>query len=507
MACTTILVGKGASYNGSTMMARNDDSGAGSFTAKKWVVSQPSEQAAVYRSVLSGVKIPLPGNPISYTACPNVLPGQGLWEGAGINAANVAMTATETISSNPRVLGADPLLKRPDKDGAADKEAGIGGIGEEDLVTLTLPYIRSAREGVERIGELLRDYGTYEMNGIGISDSEEVWWLETIGGHHFIAKRVPDDCCVIMPNQLGIDEFDLVDALGEQREHICSPDLLDFIRSNHLNLSMDENFEIINPRHIFGSHDDADHVYNTPRAWYMGKRLCPVGIVWEGEDADFTPESDDIPWALVPEMKLTPEEIKYLLSSHYQGTAYDPYGSYGDAAQRGKYRSIGINRNDFMALLEIRGYAPSAYRSIEWISFGSNAFNTMAPFYANVTTTPEYLSETGERVSTESFYWVSRMIAALADASYKRSLMHIERYEEQVLSMGHRLIREYDERQARALEEAADSEEASVELLRLRHSCNREMAEQLRSYADKTLSKVLYEQSNNMKNQYARSDA
>ncbi len=37
-----------------------------------------------------------------------------------------------------------------------------------------------------------------------------------MGGHHWIAKRVPDDCYVTMPNQLGIDEFDLTDALGEK---------------------------------------------------------------------------------------------------------------------------------------------------------------------------------------------------------------------------------------------------------------------------------------------------
>ena len=35
MACTTILVGKKASYDGSTIIARNDDSGAGNYTPKK----------------------------------------------------------------------------------------------------------------------------------------------------------------------------------------------------------------------------------------------------------------------------------------------------------------------------------------------------------------------------------------------------------------------------------------------------------------------------------------
>ena len=35
MPCTTILVGKKASYDGSTMIARNDDAGGKSFYSKK----------------------------------------------------------------------------------------------------------------------------------------------------------------------------------------------------------------------------------------------------------------------------------------------------------------------------------------------------------------------------------------------------------------------------------------------------------------------------------------
>ena len=41
MPCTTILVGKNASYDGSTMIARNDDSASGHFTPKKFVVVHP----------------------------------------------------------------------------------------------------------------------------------------------------------------------------------------------------------------------------------------------------------------------------------------------------------------------------------------------------------------------------------------------------------------------------------------------------------------------------------
>ena len=155
MACTTILVGKKASYDGSTMIARNDDSGSGHFTAKKFTVVHPEDLPKVYRSVLSHVEVPLPEGAMRFTAMPNAVEGKGIWAASGVNAANVGMTATETITSNPRVLGADPLVEyRPAKGGQPEVP---GGIGEEDIVYLVLPYIHTAREGVQRLGQAAAD--------------------------------------------------------------------------------------------------------------------------------------------------------------------------------------------------------------------------------------------------------------------------------------------------------------------------------------------------------------
>ena len=493
MACTTILVGKNASYDGSTMIARNDDSGAGHYMPKKFVVVHPEERQKIYRSVISHVEIELPDNPLRCTSMPNAVDGEGIWAASGVNAKNVAMTATETITSNPRVLGADPLVVyEPAKDG---KEEKAGGIGEEDIVYIVLPYITSAREGVKRLGSLLETYGTYEMNGIAFQDKDEIWWLETIGGHHWIARRVPDDVYVVMPNQFGMDEFDLEDAYGEQKGFMCSADLKEFVEKNHLNLSQDGSFI---PRDIFGSHDDSDHVYNTPRAWYMLRTLNPQTFTWDGPDADYTPLSDDLPWCLIPEKKITVEDVKYVLSSHYQGTPYDPYLSYGDKSMSGAYRSIGINRNDFMSLIQMRPEGGTAYGTLEWVAYASNAFNTMVPFYADVDETPEYLANTTGEVSTGNFYWTSRMIAAMADASYGKSLFHVEHYQENVLAKSHALINQYD-----AL--LADEKDPEKQM-ELKRKANRKVAEMVQKEASATLKKVLYELSNQMKNSYARSD-
>ncbi len=498
MPCTTILVGKKASYNGATIIARNDDSGAGHFTPKKYVTIHPEEQAGIYQSVLSHVKIELPEHPLRYTAMPNAVDGEGIWAACGVNEAKVAMTATETITSNPRVLGADPLVTyHPAENG---REEIIGGIGEEDIVYIVLPYIHSAREGVIRLGSLLEQYGTYEMNGIAFQDKDEIWWLETIGGHHWMAGRVPDDVYVVMPNQLGLDTFDLEDALTTQKDYMCSKDLREFIEENHLNLSLDGS---LNPRDAFGSHDDSDHVYNTPRAWFMERYLNPHTYKWDGEQADYTPASDDIPWCLKPEKKITIEDVKYVLSAHFQGTPYDPYGSYGDKSMKGAFRSVGVNRNDFLSVIEMRPEQADITENtgsiIQWVAFASNVFNVLVPFYGEVETTPEYLSNTTGEVSTENFYWASRMIAAMADASYRSSLFHIERYQMHVMAKGRELLHQYDALLA--------AEKETAKRQQLMQQANDAIAEMLKKETQDTLDKVLFELSSQMKNAYSRSDA
>lgn len=501
MACTTLLVGKKASFDGSTIIARNEDSPSGIFEPKKFVVVQPEDQPRHYKSVLAHTEIELPDDPMRYTALPNAIDKEGVWAAAGVNAANVAMSATETITTNERVRGADPFVEfvpakgKPGEDGYVPEQPG--GISEEDLVTITLPYISSAREGVERLGSLLERYGTYEMNGIAFSDTKEIWWLETIGGHHWIARRVPDDSYVTMPNQLGIDEFDIDDALGAQESFMCSADLREFVSQNHLDLSLDGR---LNPRDAFGSHSDADHVYNTPRAWAIQRFLNPTSNIWDGPDADFRPEDDDIPWCRVPERKVTVEDVKYALSLHYQGTPFDPYGTHGDKSRQGMYRPIGINRNSHLHIIQLRPYEPSATRAVEWLAFGSNAFNTIVPFYANVDSTPEYLANTTAQVTTESFYWANRIVAGLADAHFSACLPHIERYQESVPSHAYEILHRTD---AHIREVKATYAGASDEL----EEANQEIAAKLRLETDDLLDHVLFTASNGMRNGFSRSDS
>ena len=479
MPCTTILVGNKASYDGSTIIARNDD---GTFNPKKMVVIEKN-QPNKYKCVISHLEIELPKKSFKYTATPNVIKNNGLWPACGINEKNVSMTATETITSNPLVKGADPLVTY-EKDG---KKVKVGGIGEEDLVTIVLPYISSAREGVIRTGELLEKYGTYEMNGMAFADEKEIWWLETIGGHHFIAIRVPDDKVVMMPNSFGLDYFDLKDAYDKQVNNICSKDLKKFIKDNHLDITNNGKF---NPRVIFGSHSDQDHLYNTPRAWYMLKYFNPTTYDWIN-NPPYSPTSDNIPFSTVPERKVTIEDIKYVLGSHYQATEFDPYSS---SSRAGAYRTIGVPNSDCAGILQIRPYMPDELKGIEWMSLGGSGFTACFPQYVNVKNFPSYISGTTKDVSTNHMYWTSRLIAALVDAQYHKAVIEDERYLTKVFNESYRLLNEYDNKMIKTKDYSLSKE------------ANEKIIEMLKKESQDVLSKVLEIVSSNMKNKYHRND-
>lgn len=416
MPCTTLLAGKKATVDGSTMIARNEDFGH-ALNPKRFVVVKPEDQPTDYQSVNTKCKVDLPDHPMRYTALPEnntKLKTMGYWSEGGINVANVAMSATETSTTNSRVLGVDPLVKK--------------GIGEEDFVTIVLPYIHSAREGVELLGSYLKKYGTYESNGVAFSDKDEVWYMETIGGHHWAAKRVPDDSYVAAPNWFSITAFDFKDD-----DTLASDDLEAMINDHHMNVDGGSKYNL---RHIFGSHLDSDYEYNVPRQWYIQKLLNP---------SDPQPvDNIDLPFARKPEQKLTLEDFKYALSSHYQRTPYDIYNPDSTDAQRHQFRPIGIQRNQELHVLQIRNDVPEKIAGICWIAYGPNPYNAIAPFYANVNDTPATYRDTAETFDITKMYWLTHTIATIGDDHHRRYNMTIEEMQRSTVASGRHILLETD---------------------------------------------------------------
>lgn len=295
---------------------------------------------------------------------------------------------------------------------------------------------------------------------------------------------------MIAPNRFGLDHFDFDDAFGARKDFMCSADLREFIDNNHLDLNQNGRCDL---RDIFGSHSDMDHIYNTPRQWFMGRYLAPYSVKWDGENADFGPESDNIPWSLTPDRLVSVEDIIYILSSHYQGTPYDPYAN-RDTGCRGMYRSIGINRTGVTSICQIRSDVPDAIKGIEWICFGSTTFSSFVPIYACVDQLPNYLSNVSLNVSTDNFYWASRIIGTLVDHSFSKSIQWIDRYHNAVLSKCRRVIFEYDRR-------FIDSDD-----LALLTEANTKICRIAKEETDRAMSSILAVSSEDMKNGYNRAD-
>ena len=157
MGCTTILVGKKASYDGSTMIARNDDSGSGHFTPKKFVVIHPEEQPKIYRSVISHVESRAAGCiRMRYTAVPNAVDGEGIWAASGVN------EAERRHDSNGDDHLQSPCAWRRSAGGTisrrrTENEEVPGGIGEEDICIYCSSVYSQCQRGRETSGKPVGD--------------------------------------------------------------------------------------------------------------------------------------------------------------------------------------------------------------------------------------------------------------------------------------------------------------------------------------------------------------
>lgn len=403
--------------DGSTIVARNED-GYGPVNPIKFVVHPAKDQSnATFTSITTGVTVPLPAHAFRYTGTPQADQSDGQYEEAGINSFNVGMSATETTATNARVLGYDPLVN--------------DGINEEAMVTLVLPYIKTAKEGAQRLGALLEKYGTGESNSIAFNDQNEIWYLETAGGHHWAAMRLPDDCYAIAPNQTLMQEIDLTDDAN----FLVASDLAQFVAQHHLNPRPGH----FNFREIFGTHSEADAYYNTPRTWYGQKLFNP--------EIEQEPTSQDMPFTRKPAKKLAIEDVQFFLSSHYNGTVYDPFGTYasGTVDQRRRYRPIAMDRNQCSSILQIRNDVDADHAAIQWVAMGFFAYSPYVPFFTNITDTPVDYKNTTTTVATDNVYWLEKTLSVIIEPHFHDYVATVNAYRDACQSYARQRVEATDQ--------------------------------------------------------------
>jgi len=208
-ACFTVIVGRDASADGSVLMGHNEQNGGRQALHFRRVPRRQFDEDAVMRLRRGGT---LEQVPETFAFLWSELPGQEFSD-SYLNEHGVA------IVSNACPTREDDYEKLVARGEIRDR--GIGYM----LRRLVAERARSAREGVELAGRLVERFG-YVHSGrtYAIADPREAWLFAVVAGRRWVARRVPDDAVVVLPNIHIIGQVDLDDT----RNFLASPDLIGY---------------------------------------------------------------------------------------------------------------------------------------------------------------------------------------------------------------------------------------------------------------------------------------
>ena len=384
--CTSIIIGQEQTADGSMIVARSEDWDA--MEAKNYEIFEGTDNGPrEFVAKDSPFRCELPEKALGYSALsPYNLHGH--WGSAGFNTAGVGMSATESIFSSDEVLKHDPLVEN--------------GVAENSVFNITLPYVRTAREGVERLGMLIEKYGIAEGFGIGFVDSKEIWYLETACGHRWLACRMPKDQYFVTGNQSRFRTYDP----NDKENYLASADLIEFA----------EKHGLYNPAHgAFDFHEtyardiELDTTYNYPRVWGLQQLFSPE------IKNDVT--KNTFPVFAKAAHKVTLTELRTAFRFHYDNTEHDPYLN---SNPKEPYRPVSIFRTTQTHLIQVRPELPQAIGCVNYVAMGMADLGVFLPLYQGITSYPEAYTKGNDESSADSAYWKFRKVMVLGMTNYNK---------------------------------------------------------------------------------------
>ena len=384
--CTTIIIGKEQTADGSMIVARSEDWDA--MEAKNYEIFEGTDNGPrEFVAKDSPFRCELPEKALGYSALsPYNLHGH--WGSAGFNTAGVGMSATESIFSNDEVLKHDPLVEN--------------GVAENSVFNITLPYVHTAREGVERLGMLIEKYGIAEGFGIGFVDSKEIWYLETACGHRWLACRMPKDQYFVTGNQSRFRTYDP----NDKENYLASADLIEFAEKHGLYNPAQGAFDF---HEAYARDIKLDTTYNYPRVWGLQQFFSPE------IKNDVT--KNTFPVFAKAAHKVTLTELRTAFRFHYDNTEHDPYLN---SNPKEPYRPVSIFRTTQTHLLQVRPELPQAIGCVNYVAMGMADLGVFLPLYQGITSYPEAYTKGNGESSDDSAYWKFRKIMVLGMTNYNK---------------------------------------------------------------------------------------
>ena len=311
-----------------------------------------------------------------------------------------------------------------------------------ELSRIALERCTSAREAIEQMGDLIDAYGYYgEGETLLVADEDEAWVFEMCAlpdeTHHsaWVAQRVPDGEIFVTANI-----FRIRDVSGHDPDQIHSDHLLDDLQAvgwwNPAKGPLDWLPAV--------SEGEYNHpYYSLRRIWRVMDRVNPDLGLSPWVEGTYT---RDYPFSVPVCRKVTMEQIFDLYRDHYEGTEFDltkgvAAGPYGDPhrfvgpydgkqneADNGKRkmagaweRSISVFYMGYAYALQVRPSVPEPAKGLMWFAPDVAYTSVFAPFYARCSNLPEsYQIGNPRELDRKAAWWVFDFVANWSRLNFQR---------------------------------------------------------------------------------------
>lgn len=389
-ACSAFIVGKDLTADGSTLFGRTEDypyAPDGGRHNKNYVVvpAKTYKEGAKLEDESNGFSYPHLASEMKYTAVYDSDRGNGSngdFAAHGFNEAGVSMTATVSATPNDKVLKQDPLVE--------------DGLAEAAMVDLALPRSKTAREVIENVAKVIEEKGSAEGNIIVAADKNELWYMEILSGHQYVAIKFPTNKYAVFANTYYLGHVDL----NDKENVIASKDVEEVAKkADNYKTDKDGNFMIAK------SYGPDEYMERNRSRTYAGiKWMDPQAKVnYDDEAFDLLREPTD------PNKKYTVHDVIAEQRDRFETL---PQYKADDLVEVGKkidgnvYKYALGNENVIDAhVYQIKPNLPNAFGGVMWLGLAQSRNTPYVPFYGNVEDTYEAFKNRSTKYDGKSWYW------------------------------------------------------------------------------------------------------
>ena len=389
-ACSAFIVGKDLTADGSTLFGRTEDypyAPDGGRHNQNYVVvpAKTYKDGDKIEDESNGFTYPHLANEMKYTAVYDSdrdNGSNGNFAAHGFNELGVAMTATVSATPNDKVLKEDPLVK--------------DGLPEASLVDLALPRAKTAREVIETVAKVLDEKGSAEGNIIVAADKNELWYMEILSGHQYVAIKFPTNKYAVFANTYYLGHVDLND-----KENVIASKNVEEVAKKADNYKTDKDGNFM----IAKSYGPGKYMERNRSRTYAGiKWMDPQAKVnYDDEAFDLLREPTD------PNKKYTVHDV---IAEQRNRFEHLPEYKADDLVEVGKkidgnvYKYALGNENVIDAhVYQIKPNLPNAFGGVMWLGLAQSRNTPYVPFYGNVEDTYEAFKNRSTKYDGKSWYW------------------------------------------------------------------------------------------------------